>query len=175
MITTIEVFLRIYRDEFPQVADQETKSLSTTSVLSAGLVDIFRSDAIQGRGARGGLGGDGKRGRLPLPGSRGPDPELRRRQTGRREAGRAPTLEAGADDQGQPGLAADARPPHRPRRGQDDDHGGAAAPRPAPLPGPGTEAALESGDERGGDDQGGAEARPRRRSRRPAGNRLRLE
>src|SRR3954447_22318395 len=90
-------------EPLPTVAGQEIKSLSTTPVLSAGLVDIFRKDANQGRGPCRGLGGDGKRGRLPFPGGRGPHPELRRRQTGGREAGRAPALEAGADDQGQPG------------------------------------------------------------------------
>src|SRR3954469_20161067 len=47
-------------------------------------------------------------------------------------------------------IATPPRPPHRPRGGQGRDHGGAAPARPAPLPGPRSEEALETGGQRGG-------------------------
>ena len=48
---------------------------------------------------------------------------------------------------------------HGPGGRQDADHGRAPPARSPPLPGAGPEAALESGDQRGGDDQGRAQAR----------------
>ena len=101
-----------------------------------------------------------------FPGRRGPDPQLRRRQARGREARRPPRLEARPGDQGEPGLAADARPPARPRGGQDAGHGGAAAARPAPVPAARPAQADAEAGARGGDDQGRAAARAgRRRSR----------
>ena len=81
-----------------------------------------------------GMEGDGSRGGLAIPGRRGTDPQLRRRQAGRRAARRAPTLEARPDDQGEPGFAADARAADRAGGGQDADDGRAPAARRAPVP-----------------------------------------
>ena len=125
----------------------------------AWLCGTRRPDADQGPGPARRLEGDGPRGGLPLPGRRGADPELRRRQARRREARRPPSLEARPGDQGQPGLAADPRPPDRPGGGQDADHGGAAAPRHPPLSPARPPEALGEAEARGGDDQGGAAAR----------------
>ena len=108
-----------------------------------------------------------------FPGRRGPDPQLRRRQAGGREARRPPALEARPGDQGEPGLAADPRPPRRARGGQDADHGGAPAARPAPLPAARPAQALRQAGPRGGHDQGGDAPRPGRRRGGPARHRLR--
>ena len=108
-----------------------------------------------------------------FPGAEGRIPNFAGAKLAAEKLAGASALEAGAGDQGQPRLAADPRPPRRARGGQDADHGGAAAARPAPLPPARPPQALRQAGARGGDDQGRDAPRPGGRRGGPAGDRLR--
>ena len=136
---------------------------SRTPARVARAGDYVSWDALQGPGASSAR--HGPRRRFALPRRRGTDPELRRRQAGRSEARRPPAVEAGQGDQGESRLPPDARPPTGAGGGQDAGDGGPATPRATSVPPLGPEAPHQGSGPRGGDDQGGAQARPDRRPR----------
>ena len=79
-----------------------------------------------------------------FPGAEGRIPNFAGAKLAAQKLAGPPAVEAGQGHQGEPGLAADARPPARARGGEEDRDGRSAAARPAPVPAPGPAPATKA-------------------------------